>query len=78
MVDLTALKAAAQAAIDAGQWHEEISPVDILDLIAEVERLREALERARQDINWMLNNRQFLNGHCFDYIASALAGDRHD
>jgi hypothetical protein len=34
---------------------------------------REALERAQQDINWMLNSRQFLSGHVFDYIERALA-----
>lgn len=34
--------------------------------------LRSALERARQDINWMLNNKQFLNGFAFDYIDAAL------
>lgn len=35
--------------------------------------LREALERAKQDINWMLNSRQFLNSFVFDYIDKALA-----
>lgn len=32
-----------------------------------------ALERAQQDINWMLNNRQFLNPDTFDYLDAALA-----
>lgn len=32
-----------------------------------------ALERAQQDINWMLNNRQFLNPDTFDYLAAAIA-----
>jgi len=27
-----------------------------------------ALEKAREDINWMLNNRKFLNPECFDYL----------
>lgn len=31
-----------------------------------------ALERVRQDLNWMLNNRQFLNPDTFDYIDQAL------
>lgn len=32
----------------------------------------EALERAQKDINWMLNSREFLNGHVFDYIDDAI------
>jgi len=32
-----------------------------------------ALKKAREDINWMLNSQQFLNGHVFDYIDAALA-----
>lgn len=35
--------------------------------------LVEALNKAQQDINWMLNNRQFLNQSAFDYIDAALA-----
>jgi hypothetical protein len=35
--------------------------------------LREALEKARQDINWMLNNREFMSPFVFDYIDRALA-----
>lgn len=31
-----------------------------------------ALERVRQDINWMLNSRQFLNPEVFDYLDAAL------
>ena len=34
--------------------------------------LKSALERAQHDINWMLNNRQFLSGYVFDYIDKAL------
>ncbi len=37
-----------------------------------VKGLQEALEKARQDINWMLNNRQFLNAEQFDYIETTL------
>lgn len=37
------------------------------------QKMREALERAQQDINWMLNSRQFLDGNVFDYIDEALA-----
>ena len=32
-----------------------------------------ALTKARGDINWMLNNRQFLTPFVFDYIDQALA-----
>lgn len=32
-----------------------------------------ALERAQQDINWMLNNGKLLDGGVFDYIETALA-----
>lgn len=42
------------------------------NLRAENERLREALRRAQQDINWMLNSEKFLNGWVFDYIDDAL------
>lgn len=34
--------------------------------------LEEALRKAQEDINWMLNSRQFLNGFVFDYIDKAL------
>lgn len=40
------------------------------------DKLREALERAQQDINWILNSRQFLNGLVFDYIDEALAASK--
>ena len=36
------------------------------------ERLAEALRKAREDINWMLNSRKFLNSFVFDYIDAAL------
>ncbi len=35
--------------------------------------LLEALKKAEGDINWMLNNRKFLNPHVFDYIETATA-----
>ncbi len=37
-----------------------------------IKELYSALERARQDINWMLNNQKFLNDFVFDYIDEAL------
>ena len=38
-----------------------------------VDELRAALEKAREDINWMLNNAKPLNSFVFDYIDAALA-----
>ena len=42
----------------------------------ETRELREALEQAQSDINWMLNNRQFLNPEALGYIEAALAKHR--
>lgn len=42
--------------------------------IEERDRLMEALIEARKDINWMLNERRFLNGFVFNYIDKALSG----
>jgi NMD protein affecting ribosome stability and mRNA decay len=36
-------------------------------------QLVEALEMVRQDINWMLNERKFLNPDTFEYVDVALA-----
>lgn len=38
------------------------------DAADEIERLRALLTKAREDIYWMLNNRQFLNADVFDYL----------
>lgn len=38
--------------------------------------LLEALEKAREDINWMLNSKQFLNSDVFNYIDTAIAAAR--
>ena len=35
--------------------------------------LLEAVEKAQEDINWMLNNQKFLNPHVFDYLDHAIA-----
>lgn len=40
---------------------------------AAIDALVAALERAQQDVNWMLNERKFLNAGVFDYIDAALA-----
>lgn len=39
---------------------------------AQVATLREALARVREDVNWMLNERKFLNADVFDYLDAAL------
>ena len=38
------------------------------DLLAITQGQREKLRKAREDINWMLNSRQFLNPEVFDYL----------
>lgn len=40
---------------------------------AERAELVAAIERAQQDTNWMLNNRQFLAPGVFDYLEAVLA-----
>lgn len=37
-----------------------------------IAELESALTKAREDINWMLNNRTFLKEFVFDYIEEAL------
>ncbi len=39
-------------------------------------QLLDALKKAQEDINWMLNNRQFLNAESFNYIDEVL--DKHE
>ncbi len=52
------------------------------DHVAEIEKQRDellaALTKAREDINWMLNNEQFLNGFVFDYIDAAIDSVKGD
>ena len=38
----------------------------------ERKRLRAALAKVREDVNWMLNERKFLNADVFDYLDAAL------
>ena len=40
-----------------------------------IAELEEALERVRQDVNWMLNNQRFLSPDVFNYIDAVLKGD---
>ncbi len=46
---------------------------EIARLRAENAKLRVALQRARQDINWMLNMRKFLSAGVFAYNDAAIA-----
>jgi len=39
---------------------------------ARIEQLENALRKAQEDINWMLNSEQLLNAFVFDYIDEAL------
>lgn len=56
------------------EWYIDGIPVAELKRRYEAhDALIAALGKAQEDINWMLNNRQFLNVHVFDYIDSALA-----
>ena len=45
-------------------------------LDAAAPQMYKALIKAREDINWMLNNEKFLNPDVFDYIDKALAEGR--
>lgn len=42
-------------------------------LIAAAPEMLEALVGLREDINWMLNNRQFLSPCAFEYLDAAIA-----
>jgi len=66
---------------DAQTWcSDQINDTDLqyvrADCIVKLERQRDellaALTKAREDINWMLNNEKFLNGFVFDYINAAI------
>lgn len=35
----------------------------------------DALKKAREDINWMLNSQQFLSAFVFDYLDKAIANE---
>lgn len=45
---------------------------DIKHKEAQIKILRKYLVKAREDINWMLNSREFLNAFVFDYIDDVL------
>ena len=49
------------------------------EMLAGIAKLRQdkadmlaTLEKVQQDINWMLNNQQFLNPHVFEYLDVAI------
>lgn len=46
---------------------------DLNELRKDRDQLYEALIKAQEDINWMINNNQFLNPQQFEYIDKVLA-----
>lgn len=57
------------------------SPETIIALCASARRgvvVQAALQKVREDINWMLNNRQFLNPDEFAYLDAALSAAQDD
>lgn len=57
---------------DRAIWREGILRSQLNAANERVRKLEEALRRAQQDINWMLNSEKFLNGWVFDYIDEVL------
>ena len=55
------------------QGHEIDNGKIALQLIEQNLELLGALKKAKEDINWMLNSRRFLNGFVFNYIDEAIA-----
>lgn len=48
---------------------------DQLELVKrELDALKRVVERVQGDVNWMLNTRQFLSGHVFDYLHEVELG----
>ena len=68
-----------------GHYHNPEDDVGLLKLIlacvngcaglnpAAYRQVVEALKKAQEDINWMMNNLQLLKPHAVEYIADALA-----
>ena len=46
---------------------------DLVNIYKHALELYEALKKAQQDINWMLNAQKFLNPDVFDYIEQLLS-----
>ena len=59
---------------DAKTICAKFRPANVDALEAENKRLRDVLGRVQADINWMLNNKKFLNADVFDYLEQALGG----
>jgi hypothetical protein len=62
----------------ADAWEDDIiawcdTTVERDALRQRLEAAERALHRVREDLNWMLNNRKFLNPDVFEYIDAALA-----
>jgi predicted DNA-binding protein (UPF0251 family) len=63
-------------AIEKSDW-DGASTEDIAAIVdGEIQPLVEALNKAEQDINWMMNNGKLLNPECFEYLDKALAAHR--
>lgn len=64
------------ASITPHRESEALEAIDQRDanaaLIKSAPNMYEALSKAREDINWMLKNRQFLNPGVFDYLDEAI------
>ena len=66
-------EANANLIVSAVNKCKEINPDNPQAVAESIEDVFKALNKAREDINWMLNNEKFLNPDVFDYIDEALA-----
>lgn len=64
--------AAYKGQVEAGAKRIDTLESELASEKARVAELEGALVCAEQDINWMLNNRKFLNAAVFYYIDAAL------
>ena len=70
---LDAVSGAGAAAYKFGHRDARHAAAELsLKAEARIEELEEALQKAREDINWMLNSGKFLSNFVFDYIDKAL------
>lgn len=64
---------------DYAEYSEALDTVaDCSGLTNQRDELLAALTKAREDINWMINNEQFLNSFVFDYIDTAIDSVKGD
>jgi len=66
----------AQLIIEAANSCIRINPESPMAVAQSIKGLYEALVKAQEDINWMLNNEQFLNPEVFNYIDKALVDSK--